>query len=58
MDDRKPERGTEAAIMARLRAMSEEIRNLRREFQATAGARRPPPERVIGADKSKARKKR
>jgi hypothetical protein len=58
MTDKKADIGTEAEMIARLRAMSEEIRKLRRDFQASIRGPRARRERPTASDKSKAQRKR
>ena len=58
MTDKKPDIGTEAEMIARLRAVTEEIRKLRRDFQASVRGHRARRERPTASDKSKAHKKR
>ena len=58
MPDKKPDIGTEAEMVARLRAMTEEIRKLRRDFQASVRDQKAGQERPAAFDKSTARKKR
>jgi hypothetical protein len=58
MTDKKTELGAEAQMIARLRAMTEEIRKLRRDFQASIRAQKAGRERPIASDKSKSQKKR
>lgn len=58
MTDKKTELGAEAQMIARLRAMTEEIRKLRRDFQASIRGQKSGRERPTASDKSKAHKKR
>ena len=58
MTDKKTELGAEAQMIARLRAISEEIRKLRRDFQASMRGQKSGRERPTASDKLKAHKKR
>jgi hypothetical protein len=58
MTDKKTDIGAEAEMIARLRAMTEEIHKLRRDFQASIRAKKAGRERPNASDKSKAQKKR
>jgi len=58
MTDKKADVGTQAEMIARLRAMSEEIRQLRRDFQASIRGPKAGRERPIAFDKSKGHRKR
>ena len=58
MTDKKTEIGAEAEMIARLRVMTEEIRKLRRDFQASIRGQKSGRERPTASDKLKAQKKR
>ena len=58
MTDKKADVGTQAEMIARLRAMTEEIHKLRRDFQASIRAQKAGREQPTASDKSKAHKKR
>jgi hypothetical protein len=58
MTHKKTDIGAEAEMIARLRAMTEEIHKLRRDFQASIRAQKAGRERPTASDKSKAQKKR
>lgn len=56
--DRKPDLGTEAEMRARLRAMTDAINKLRKDFQESLRDQKPGLDRATAADKPKPRKKR
>jgi hypothetical protein len=56
--DKKPDVGTEAEMRARLRAMTDAINQLRKDFQESLRAHKPLLDRATAADKPKPRKKR
>ena len=58
MGDKKPDVGTEAEMRARLRAMTDAINKLRKEFQESLRGHKPILDRATAADKPKPRKKR
>ena len=58
MTDKKTDIGAEAEMIARLRAMTEEIHKLRRDFQASIRAQKARQERPTASDNPKAQKKR
>jgi hypothetical protein len=58
MDKKKPERGTEAALIAHLHEPAEEIRKRRGEFEAANRTKRLAVDRTVAADRSERRSHR
>jgi hypothetical protein len=56
--NRKPDLGTEAEMLARLRAMTDAINKLRQDFQTSVRDQKPRRERAMAPDKPKRKKKR
>jgi hypothetical protein len=56
--DKKPALGTEAEMRARLRAMTDAINKLRKDFQDSLHDQKPRPDRTTASDKPKRGKKR
>ena len=56
--EKKPAAGTEAEMLARVRAMTDAIHQLRQEFLATVRNQRPRRDRADASERPKARKKR
>ena len=58
MSEKKPAAGTEAEMLARVRAMTDAIHKLRQDFLTTVRNQRPRRDRADASERPKAGKKR